>query len=633
MAGDGGDISRKAAYSILAGIVLLICSQVGVHSIPQGPSEFAYAPFTPGPLPFSPMRGFTVEQLGHHLLRLVLAAPGLLLLVFGLNGLSDRHLSLAAGRLNLPRRLHPRLALAASLGSLLLMAGLMFFVFQGRAIVDDELTYRMQAMLLADGVLGRTEPSLHALDIFSIRSLVGVTGKYYPGEPLVQVPGSLLGYPALMHLPLAALTLLLLYRGTRLQAGKVIASWAVVLLACSPMFIFSTPTGQSVSTALFSVVLAAYGYVHIVHRCPWLGSLILGVAVGFGMTVRPQTMAPVGLVLVVAALARLLPRRRVGAALLLVVTLAAWATLILLYNEVITGSYTTMPWSLIKPIERYGFGNVWEISSYRHTLYTMLQNLGVVAVRFNAWWLGWPVSLALAWLWFRVGRPMDGAVTWLLAGLAVIVFEAGYYSTGVSDTGQVYHFELLAPAAVLGANAIRQALLSAPRWTVILLAANFGLGSSAFLVYQTQRMIRLVDAIHADTDALLARVQTPAILYHDVRCSETLEIGWIHTSFPRRYRSPRDPIIAYPRPEVDKLAAHLKHFEGRSCWYYRRDPEDGKPELYRCEDARQLMSRPYSDTTNSYCLSLKSTAERLGWYDPWAAVYGYLFQKKNKELR
>ena len=625
MASDRPGLSRAAAYSILAGLLLLVCAQIGVYSIPQGPSEFAYAPFTPAPMPFSPMRGFTVEQLADHLFRVLLSTPGLLLLFFGLSRLWR------GGRLQIPASFHPRLALLASAASLLFIAWLMFFVFRGRAIIDDELTYRMQAMLLADGLLGRTEPPLPFLDIFSIKSPVGVTGKYYLGEPLIQLPGSLLGYPALCHLPLAALTLLLIYRAAKLQAGTVVASWAVILMASSPMFIFSTPTGQSVSTSLFAVVLAYFGYTHLVYRRPWLGALILGMAVGFGMTVRPQSMAPVGLVLVIASMIRLLPRRRLVSAAILTVTLITWASSILAYNQLITGSLSTMPWAMIKPVEHYGFGQVWEISSYRHTVVTMLENLGVVTVQFNSWWLGWPCSLLLVWFWFRLGRPMDGAVLWILAGLAIIIFEAGYYSTGVSDTGPVYHYELLAPAALLGANAIRQGFISAPRLTTIVLLVSFGLGSSAFMAYQARRMVRLVGSIHDEIDVILAQVQRPAVLYYDVRCSETLEVGWIHTPFPRRYRSPRDEIITYPRPSLKDLAAHLEYFKGRSCWYYRRNPEDGTPEAFRCEEALRLMRRPYTDTTNKYCLSLKSTAEILGWYDPWTAIYQSL--SPNKDLR
>lgn len=627
MAGERVTISTGAAACILAGLVLLVCAQVGVQvgvpSLSRGVSEFAYAPFTPAPLPFSPMRGFTLEQLSEHLLRVLLATPGLLLLAFGLARVWR------GGRLTIPASFHPRLALVASAFSLLFMAWLMFFVFRGRAIIDDELTYRMQAMLLADGLFGRVDPQLHYLDIFSIRSEVGVTGKYYPGEPLVQLPGSLVGYPALCHLPLAALTLLLTYRTVKLQAGKVVSSWAVILLASSPMFLFSTPTGQSVSTSLFAVVLAVYGLVVLVHGRPWIGALILGAGVGFGMTVRPQAMAPVGLVLVVAALIHLMPRRKFGAAVALTASLMAWAALILAYNKLITGSYLTMPWAMIKPVEHYGFGQVWEISSYRHTLLTALENLGVVSVRFNAWWLGWPSSLLLIWLWFRHGRPMDGALLWIFAGLAIILFEAGYYSTGVSDTGPVYHYELLAPAAVLGANALRQGFISAPRLTIIVLAVNFGLGSASFITYHSQRMIRLVGAIHDETDAVLAQVEQPAVLYYDVRCSETLEVGWIHTPFPRRLRSPRDGIVAYPRPPVKDIASHLENFKGRSCWYYRRNPENGKPEVYRCEQARRLFLRPYTEVTHKYCLSLKSTAAMHGWYDPWKAVYGFLSQRKD----
>ena len=609
---------------MVAGLLLLVCAQAGVHAIPQGPSEFAYAPFTPGPLPFSPMRGFTAEQLAEHLSRLLLGTPGLLLLLWGVGGIRWRQ------RFVVPASLHPRLALAASAISLLWISYLLFFVYQGRAIIDDELTYRMQAMQLAEGLLGRSEPALHFLDKGSFRSLLGVTGKYYPGEPLLQLPGAMLGYPALGHLPLAALTLLLAYRALKLQAGTVVASWTVVLIAASPMFLLTTPTGQSVSSSLFCVVAAGYGYVQLSHGRPLFGALVLGAAVSLGMAVRPQSMAPVGLVLVIAALIWLLGRRRRLAVLALLSLLGVGATLLLWYNKQITGSYITLPWSMIKPVEQYGFGEVWEISSYRHTPLAALQNLGVVALRFNGWWLGWPSSLLLLWLWWRHGRPLDGGLIWLAAGLALILFEGGYYSTGVSDTGAMYHYELLVPAAVLGANLLRQGFVGAPRFTVVALVCCAVFGSAGFLVYQTARIQRLVDAIHQPTDELLSRVKGPAVVYYDVRCSETLEVGWIHSAFPRRYRSRYDRIVTYPRPPVAQLAAHRRQLPGRSCWYYRRDPQNGKPRIHRCEEVKQSFVRPYADGKQQYCLSLKSTAERNGWYDPWNAAYGFLSAGKAK---
>lgn len=613
MALETKEIDGKTAGLLASGLLLLLAASVSLIFIPEGPSEFGYVPFTPAPLPFAPMRGFTFEQLSEHLIRVLLATPGLLLLALGLA-------RMISGRPVISRSSHRRLALVASLCAVCFIAWAMFFLFDGRPITDDELTYRNQASILMEGGLGRAEPPLHYVELFTIATRAGYTGKYLPGEPLLQVPGILLGVPGAMHLPLAALTLLLCFYTLRQSAGSTVASWTVVLLALSPMFLFTSATGQSLASSLFCVALAGFGYVHAVHRRPWLGALILGTAVGFGMTVRPQSMAPVGVVLVVAALIHLLRRRRVAAVVVLLATLAAWAGAILLYNKALAGSYFILPWYLHEPVEKYGFGQVWSFSSFRHTPWTALQNLGVLAVRFNAWWLGWPSGLVLLWLWFRNGRPMDGAVIWILAAMAILAFEALYYSTGISDTGAAYHYELLLPAAVLGANAIRQGLVTAPRLTVILLVVHFGVGTSGFLWFHGNRLQRLVTGIHRDSDVALAKVSKPALLIYDLHCSECVMVGWVNSCFPRRYRAKDDSVVTYPRPPGKKAEELISHFKDRSCWYYRRNPQTGKSELLRCERARHLLTRPHEVTIDDACLMYRSTAEELGLYNPWKAI-------------
>src|SRR5690242_1977440 len=102
---------------------------------PRGPFEFGYAPFAPAPLPYVPMRGFTYEQLWGHVARAALLGPGLALLTAGWIRRGWPVLALSRKR---------ALVLAVS-GSLAITAACMLFILRGRAIVDDELVYRMQA--------------------------------------------------------------------------------------------------------------------------------------------------------------------------------------------------------------------------------------------------------------------------------------------------------------------------------------------------------------------------------------------------------------------------------------------------------------------------------------------------------
>lgn len=619
--------ARGALVAMLLGGTLLLLHLLGLGLIPTGPSEFAYFPFTTDPLPFTPMRGFTLEQLAEHASRLLLATPALLLLAWGLS---------KQGWIDLPRmdsKIHKRIALSVSALSLIYMTGLMLFLYKGRALTDDELTYGMQAMILAEGELGRAAPQLHFTELFTISTGVGYTGKYLLGEPLLQIPGALIGYPGLVHIPLAALTLWLLYRCMSIRAGVRIASWTVILIASSPMFVFTAPTGQSQVPALSAIALAGFGYTHFAGRRPWLGSVALGMAVGFGMLIRPQTMAPVGTVLVVAALIQAARLRRLAQGLFLLVLLGAWAASILWYNFVLSGSFFTLPWYMLEPIERFGFGQVWENSSYVHTPWAALENLLVVAARFNGWWLGWPSSLLLLWFWFRAGRPTSGAWIWIWAGLAVILFESLYYSTGISDTGVAYHFELIVPAAVLGANAVVRGLTKTPRFVTVVLIVHFGIGTMSYFWYQQQRIGRLVKTIHSDSDAALARIPGKAVLFYEVHPSESMKLGWVFNAFPRRYRSDLDRVVTFPRPPGQKFRIYLKHYPGRSCWYYRRSPQNGIAELHRCEDALHLLTRPFRTGPGARILAIRSTAQIMGWYDPWQSRRRRTSKGVNMEFR
>ncbi len=79
-------------------------------------------------------------------------------------------------------------------------------------------------------------------------------------------------------------------------------------------------------------------------------------------------------------------------------------------------------------------------------------------------------------------------------------------------------------------------------------------------------------------------------------------------SFPKRYRNDRDPIITVPRGRT-RLVPLMQRFSGRSCWYYRLDPASGRPQLFRCQDAMELMR---AERVPGPTLRIPPTAERLG---------------------
>ncbi len=575
--------------------------------LPRGPQEFAYFPFMTDPLPFAPMRGFTFEQLMRHAGRTFVLGPALLCLA----------IAAMAWKLKPPgERLRRTLMLGAVGFSLLLTAMVMARVLVGRAIVDDELTYRQQAELLGSGRLAETTVPPWGWEVFTIwfqlpDGQFGATGKYLFGEPLIQVVGTWLGLPALLHLLLAPLALWAWYRVVEADAGRHVAFWATILIAVSPMFILTNALALSHTTTLTCLILAGLGLQWAGDRRPVAGALLCGSALGFGLTVRPQVVVPMGMVLGLAALYRLARRRHVAAVAALIASGSLWLILIALYNQHLSGSPFKLPWYLFLPVERFGFGNVGGVD-FIYTPWGAVENLAVTAVRFNGWWLGWPLSLGLVFVWLVLGRPRQGASLWLLGSGAIILLNVPYYSTGISDTGPIYYFELLLPAAILGGHAIVRGLERWPRAVTAILLVHFAFGTTSFLWENVTRLDRLVTAIHGQAEAVLEKLEPPALLIHENHWAKSVRFGWIW-SFPKRFRSDHDPIVTYPRGEARFLPDLLKRYKDRECWYYRIEPATdqaaARTGLRRCEDAMDLLLEPQRPDA---AIRVAPTAERLG---------------------
>jgi len=557
------------------------------------------------------MRGFTFEQAADHAARIFLLGPALALISFAVwrRWKAERF----ADRIN-PRTL----ALASSAFSILLLSFMIFFVFRGRPIVDDELTYSSTARFYSYGRIGGEVPPDMIREPFTVITLRGATGKYLPGESLVQVPGVRVGYPALMHIPLALLILFCVWRATRLLGGDELAGWTTALVALSPMFIYCNATGQSQTSSLAAIAVAGLGYAEAKTARPWVGALLVSIGVVFGVFCRIQAMVPIGTVLVIATLFVLYRSRNFLALSAMLAVLAAGAATLAWFNWYLTGSPTKLPWALFSPVEHWGFGRVWTVDSYTHNFRTLLENLAVVIVRMNVWWLGWPLGILLLVYWWRIGRPSDGGVRmWLIASSLFIAVQAAYYSTGISDVGPIYHFELLIPLGLIGGNTIVAALKRSPRLAIVVLLLQFGVGTTQFLVTQGLRLERLVTVINMGAEDVVERMHKPAFVMVEGMCSEALRIGWLHSNFPQRCRTPDCDVISYTRPAPSVVPNYIRYFRNRNCYYVRHDPKTWELVLYTCDEAKGLLQRPI---TFRDCLSVPSTAQILGWYDPQRAI-------------
>jgi hypothetical protein len=612
-----------ALIGLVTGLVLSVAYFVCQWLEPHGPGEFAYHPFTPVPLPYAPMRGFTYEQLWGHVRRVLLLGPGMALLVWGLA---------ARVRLPAPRELRRPMLLAVG-ACLLLTALLMLGVLRGRALIDDELAYAMQATFFKEGRVTGVDLGVFPSDVFSVRTKLGYTAKYLPGEGLLQIPGVLVGIPALMHLPCLGLTLWAWYQCLLRSSGERMAQLGTLALACSPMLAFTSATGLSHAAGLMWITLMGLGVELARGGQPLRGAALAALSLGAGFMTRPQSLLPAGAVLGLALLWALWKARSVRGLLLALGVAALGGAALLAYNHALSGSLWRLPWFLQCNAEHYGFGRVWAISSYEHTPLRALENLAVVALRLNAWWLGLPLSLGVLAAWLAWGRRSVGAGLWLGVGGAILVFQFFYYSPGVSETGAVYHYELLLPGAVMAAVVV-DALLSRFSFGPLLIVVALVLGTGSWVVEQGLRLNRLVTTIHRTSDETLARITTtPALLIHERLGSEAVSRGWVFDSFPRRFRGSGDPIVTFPRVTPDIVARAERAYPGRSCWYFRYRPGTDTSELQRCEDAKALIERPPVDPPKAKFFVQQSTAYYETSYLPAPVIAAAsVFGKDGKPL-
>jgi hypothetical protein len=582
--------ARRGAILALAAATFLLVRYTGFDlGLPTGGAEFSYQGSPLEPLPFAALRGFTPDQLARSVGRLFILGPALVLLSVAVAeariwALARREATGEVAAREATGGTTPRdpteivalappdlavvtpptdLALVAGAWSLAVTAWVMLTVLRGRPLLDEEMALRAQALLFAAGRVGAgTGPAwLTAPTAWS--NTGGVIGARLFGEPLVQIPGALLGVPALLHLPLAALALAAWHRAVRGAAGPAVATWATVLLALSPLFVLTNATGLPDTSALASLAIAGLGLQLCREGRVRVGAALVGTAFGFGLAAQADAVAPFGGVLAVATLAVLVHRRRLDAAGLLALSASAWAGLVGLYDHAVTGSALTLPAVLDAPA--WGFGPIGGgVDAWIHTPAHALENLAVSIVRFDGWWLGWPASLALLVVWAVVGRPAAGAAPYVLGGVALLLANAGSYSPGVSDTGPVACFPWLLPAALLGAHAIVAAGRRWPGPTAAALAVHFLVGTGTFLAENVARLDRLEAAIHDPSDAVLAAIAPPALLFVAPR---TRTRGWITAPLPERPPDADDPVLVYAEPDDATAAAIRAANPARRCWY------------------------------------------------------------------
>jgi hypothetical protein len=328
--------------------------------------------------------------------------------------------------------------------------------FHHSSLTTDEGSYVFQANNFLDGLIAREAPPFgrtlqHQMIIQDAD--VGWLSRYPPFHSLWLVPGVAIGNPYLIVAFTAGLSLLFItftVRSIGIRAGPVI-----VLLLCSPYFIFMHGTLLSHVSGLACISFMLWGYVRwlVKQRIYWL--VVAGIGWGLLFMGRPYSAfllaIPFGIhSLLVLNRNRDLPT--LTATGVFVLSSLSGVIGLLVYNYLAVGDPFTMTYFYYDSTEGLGFGmrHTQGEPTY-HTLGRGLIVLWENLKSFDLWLLGWRGSLIVVLILVMAGWRTY--ITPLLLG-GSIVLPLGYvffWYEGVQAAGPVYYFESL-PFLMVGAT-------------------------------------------------------------------------------------------------------------------------------------------------------------------------------------
>ena len=366
-----------------------------------------------------------LKGLGPTYIRIVFwLLPALGLITWGWTGLvgAARVERLLAGA----RRHATLLAVGAALGAGLATHVISDRVLEGHPItLGDEFCYTFHAKLFASGRFHADPPP--AAEPFRNRAFVTGERWYgigFGGHPLALSVGVWLGSIRLVPTLCAGVSVLLTYLLVRELFDRAIGLLAAVMLALSPLFLFYHATLLPESTHLVLLL----GFLWFLAKAvkgdnPWF---MAGAAACIGLAVftRPQTSfvfaLPIGLWMV---LRRDVTRRlKIRSALILSIGAALGVVGLLTYAHLVSGDPFGRHVSPGYHTDAVGGAAALGIAD-SVTFIIRCLTLAATFVKLNFVLLGWPLSLATLYLWWRWREKQRW--DYLLFAAAALVF--GFY--------------------------------------------------------------------------------------------------------------------------------------------------------------------------------------------------------------
>lgn len=446
-------------------------------------------------------------------------------------------------------------ALTVFLGALLFR----HLVLLDQPIADDELVYQFSARSLSLGRLTGPPPldASFLQNQFMIVDAQHWHGKYPIGHALLWAPFELIGRPDLMGPLIAVASLLLTYQLALRFTSAAAALLAVLLLVCSPHFLWTHATLMSQTSSGLTMLLAVFAWLRHqeTQRPSWL--VLMGVSLGFGILTRPLPGVLVAAVLIGAQLHSAWVRER--APLKAAVRDAAlWLPPVLVFVSIL-------------PLCNYLQSGSMGTTGYRevHATYGAFQNidgeltnsLGGALVRENMWLFGWPCSL----LFIPFARFARYRVLFWLLVATTVVYRVIVPKTVVSTTGPIYVTEvvpLLCIASAAGIAHVVELLRRlgdghAERRVAALVFGSFVVAAAGFAPVELRAIHAGAQARAQVADLLLAKRIERAVVFGGYAVLPSAGRTWA-VSFPNPWPDLRDDIL-YLRVPAEPDGFHRAH--------------------------------------------------------------------------
>ncbi len=362
-----------------------------------------------------------------------------------------------------------RFAVVAAIWVVLLTSILSYFVYQAHPHVPDETQYLFQARYMAAGQLTVTAPPVpEAFGMYMVPYREARWfGVFSPGWPAVLVVGVWAGAEWLVNPALSGLCVLLSYLFFQHLYTRRTARIAIVLLCCSPWFIFM---GMSFMGHILTLAAALAAAVIIMRSLAlnrmWL-CLVAGVMIGIVSLIRPLDGAIVAVLLGIMVLFGSTSwKQRVLTGAALVVGTILTAAIVLPYDRAVTGNAFVMPldayyskyfWPKVMAL---GFGPErgmgWGLDAYPgHSPVEAVINTALNTSLLQAELFGWGLGSLLIAAIFLVSGSVRKRDAWACFSIAAIVGAYGlFWYHGGPDFGARYWFLSIIPLIALTVRGI-----------------------------------------------------------------------------------------------------------------------------------------------------------------------------------